>query len=101
MDNIIQKLFDKDEEKLHKLTTEAISQCHKFLRHNYQDPSIVSLRDISRFIKIVEFFQDYYQKKNYLDPIDDDIKKLYKIKSIICSIYLCYYIRLINNEKRG
>ena len=101
IDNIIQKLFDKDEEKLHKLTTEAISNCHIFLRHNYRDPSIVSLRDISRFIKIVEFFQDYYQKKNYLDPIDDDIKKLYKIKSIICSIYLCYYIRLKDGYKRS
>jgi hypothetical protein len=101
IDNIIQKLFDKDEEKLHKLTTEAISQCHKFLRHNYQDPSIVSLRDISRFIKIVEFFQDYYQKKNNLGQIDDDIKKLYKIKSIICSIYLCYYIRLKDEDERS
>ena len=37
IDNIIQKLFDKDEEKLHKLTTEAIFQCLKFLRDNYRD----------------------------------------------------------------
>ena len=100
IDNIIQKLFDKDEEKLHKLTTEAISQCHEFLRTFFRDPSIVSLRDISRFIKIVEFFQDYYQKKNNLGQIDDDIKKLYKIKSIICSIYLCYYIRSKDEYKR-
>ena len=99
--NIIQKLFEKDDEKLHHLTTDAISKCHKFLRANCQnDPSIVSLRDISRFIKIVEFFQDYYQKKNDSHTMNDDKKKLYKIKSIICSIYLCYYIRLDDKKRR-
>ena len=29
------------------------------------------------------------------------MKKIYKIKSIICSIYLCYYIRLIDEKKRA
>ena len=32
--------------------------------------------------------------------IDEETRKLYKIKSIICSIYLCYYIRL-NEEIRA
>ena len=101
--NNLQKVFDKNEEELHKLTTEAISICHKFLRTTFEDPSIVSLREIARFTKSVEFFQDYFLKKNNQtkSKIDDETKKLYKIKSIICSIYLCYYIRLINDEKRG
>ena len=101
--SIIQIIFNKDEEELLKLTTEAISICHIFLRKTFEDPSIVSLREIVRFTKCVEFFHDYFLKKNNQNKneIDDDIKKYNKIKSIICSIYLCYYIRLINDEKRG
>jgi len=104
--SIIQKLFNKEEENLHKLTTEAISKCHIFLRKIFKDPSIVSLREIARFRKCVEFFQNYFiyksnKKINSLNSIDDETKKLYKIKSITCSIYLCYYIRLINEEIRG
>ncbi len=32
---------------------------------------------------------------------EEKVKKIYKIKSIICSIYLCYYIRLIDENKRA
>ena len=104
--SIIQKIFNKEEENLHKLTTEAISKCHIFLRKIFKDPSIVSLREIARFRKCVEFFQVYFinksnKKINSINSIDDKTRKLYKIKSIICSIYLCYYIRLINEEIRG
>ena len=104
--SIIHKLFNKEEENLHKLTTDAISKCHIFLRKIFKDPSIVSLREIARFRKCVEFFQDYFiyksnKKVSSKNSIDDETKKLYKIKSIICSIYLCYYIRLINEEIRG
>ena len=101
--SIIQKIFNKEEEKLHKLTTEAISKCHIFLRKTFKDPSIVSLREIARFTKCVEFFNDYFIKKNIQSrtAFNDETKKLNKIKSIICSIYLCYYIRLINDEIRG
>ena len=101
--SIIQKLFNKEEENLHKLTTEAISKCHIFLRENFKDPSVVSLREIARFRKCVEFFHDYFLKKSNKtsELIDVETRKLYKIKSIICSIYLCYYIRLINEDIRG
>ena len=121
--SITQVLFDTNDDKLHDLTTEAISQCHIFLRENFgNDPSIVSLREIARFKTSVEFFMDYFiKKKEKLDEdekrekkknqnedekqekkkLDEDTRKLYKIKSIICSIYLCYYIRLTNDERRG
>ena len=101
--SIIQKLFNEQEDLLCKLTTEAISKCHIFLRDTFKDPSVVSLREIARFTKCVEFFQDYFLKKNnqIKDKIDEEIKKLYKIKSIICSIYLCYYIRLTDDGKKG
>ena len=102
--SIIQKLFNQDEEKLRDLTTDAISKCHIFLRKSFgDDPSIVSLREIARIKTCVEFFMDYFPKKNdqIKNNLDDETIKLYQIKSIICSIYLCYYIRLTNDEKRG
>ena len=107
--SIIQKLFTKEEEKLHELTTKAISECHKFLRKSFgNEPSIVSLREIARFTACVEFFMEYFPIKKKYDPkekdkVDVDIKetkKLYKIKGIICSIYICYYTRLTNETQR-
>ena len=102
--SIIQKLFTKEEEQLRDLTTEAIFKCHIFLREYFgNDPSIVSLREIARFKTCVEFFQDYFIKKNdqTKNKLDKETEKVYKIKSIICSIYLCYFIRLTNEDKRG
>jgi hypothetical protein len=61
--SITQKIFDKEEEELHKYTTEAISKCHIFLRKNFGDPSIVSLREIARFKNCVDFFKEYFLKK--------------------------------------
>ena len=96
-------MFNIQEEEMHKLTAEAISQCHIFLREIFGDPSIVSLREITRFTKCVEFFEDYFLKKNIEknNYINRDKKRVNKIKSIICSLYLCYYIRLINGEQRA
>ena len=96
--SIIDKLFTSEEKNLHEMTTEAISQCHIYLRTKY-DPSVVSLREISRFSKCIEFFQNYFTIKNkYLKR--DNNEKNNKLRSIICTIYLCYYIRLTNKEIR-
>ena len=98
--SIIEKLFSKEEKKLHEITKDAIFECHKYLRDLF-DPSVVSLREISRFYKCVKFFQEYFYKKDeYLNIETKGKEKLYKIKSIICSIYLCYYIRLIDESTR-
>ena len=108
--SIIEKLFTNDEQNLHETTRDAIFECHKFLRETF-DTSVVSLREISRFTKCVEFFQYYFTVKNeYENKLNENQngkknnneskEKLNKIKSIICSIYLCYYIRLIDEEKR-
>ena len=80
---------------MHELTIEAISTCHKFLRKSFKEVSIVSLRELSRFVECVKFFQDYFQKKGQEDEI-----KISKINGIICSIYICYYLRLINDDER-
>ena len=38
-------------------------ECHKYLKRIY-DPSIVSLKEISRFSKCIEFFKKYFSTKN-------------------------------------
>ena len=96
--NIIEKLFSKDEKDLNKITAEAISKCHKFLRY-YFDYSIVSLREIARFTKCMEFFQKYFTIKNEIEERDNN-EKNNKIRSIICSVYICYYTQLKSPEIR-
>ena len=97
--SIIEGLFTKDEEDLHEITKEAISQCHIYLRNIYGS-SVVSLREIARFTKCVEFFKKYFIKKNEYENRKNDDKNN-KIRSIICSLYLCYYIRINNSATRN
>ena len=97
--SIIEKLFSKNEKILHENTTKLISKCHKFLRKNF-DSSVVSLREIIRFSKCVKFFQKYFTiKNNYKER--ENIERNNKLRSIICSIYICYYIRLSDDKKRS
>ena len=97
--SIIEKSFKEDEKDLHDVTTEAISQCHIYLRDTF-DPSVVSLREIARFRKCFDFFKEYYTKKNkYLNRTNNINNN--KLRSIICSIYLCYFIRLTDTKKRA
>ena len=114
INNIIKKLFEKEEEKLHEAATEVIFNCHKYLKDTF-DPSVVSLREVSRFVKIVEFFKNYFAIKrkceekgisdnnkdnnieNDQNPHNDNFDN---IKSLICSVYICYYIRLTDETQR-
>ena len=97
--SIIEKLFTIEEKNLHEITRDAISKCHIYLRETF-DPSVVSLREIARFSKCIEFFMKYFTKKNnYLGRVNNE--KNNKLRSIICSIYLCYYIRLTDDKKRA
>ena len=92
---MIQKIFIKEEQNLHEITVKLISKCHNFLREIY-DISIVSLREINRFCKLFEFFKEYFRKKNEYENIQNNDRNN-KLRSIICSIYLCYYTRLTND----
>ena len=87
------------ENKLREETKNIISNCHDYLRKKFDD-SIVSLRELTRFKKIYNFFIEYYKKKNECLK-----KKAFpeseKLKSIIISIYLSYYIRLIDVNSRS
>ena len=96
--SILEKSFTENEKHLHEMTTEAISQCHIYLRSKF-DPSVVSLREIARFTKCIEFFKEYFKIKNeFLGKRNNENNN--KLRSIICSIYLCYYIRLTNQDLR-
>ena len=97
--SIISELFTENEKVLKENTKEVISECHKYLRMTF-DPSIVSLRELARFKKCYRFLLTYFSRKNELEKKKGD-EKLEKIKSIIISIYLCYYIRLINDTARN
>ena len=96
--SILEKSFTKDENYLHEITKEAISECHIYLREKY-DPSVVSLREIARFTKCIEFFEKYFEIKNEIITRNNNPKNN-KLRSIICSIYICYYIRLTNQKIR-
>ena len=90
---------------MHETTKDVIFNCHKYLREKFDDPSIVSLRDINRFVEIVSFFEKYFsikrkcEKEENIENIEN-IEKFDKIRSIICSVYLCYYFRLTDETKR-
>ena len=96
--SIIETSFTKEEQKLRELTTEAISKCHVYLRETF-DVSVVSLREINRFNVFIQFFLRYFSIKNKFLNIGNN-EKNNKLRSIICTIYLCYYIRLTEKGKR-
>ena len=96
--SIIEKFFIEEEQYLQEMTSNAIFECHSYLRRIY-DLSIVSLREIAIFSKCLDFFKNYFTIKNkYEKRVNNE--KNNKLRSIICSIYLCYYVRLINQEIR-
>ena len=83
---------------LKEKTKNVISKCHKYLRDIF-DPSVVSLREMTRFKKIYNFFIKYYKKKcKYLKMNGNEESE--KLKSIIIAVYLCYYIRLVDGSTR-
>ena len=99
INSIIAELFDEKEKKYREKTKDVIFKCHQYIREIY-DPSTVSLREMARFKKFTQSLMNYYERKNeFLGKKNDN--KLNKIKSIINSIYLCYYIRLVNDEHRS
>ena len=114
--SIISKFFEKKddnnniinddyENKLKIKITEIIFKCRQIL-WQYFDRSVVSLRELSRFTKVCEFFMDYYKNKRKcsekeIEKVENEITyRVDKLKSIINSVYLCYFIRLVTNNDR-
>ena len=123
--SILSNSFKKFDKELINLVKEIISKCHHYLRDKYGD-SIVSLREIKRFIKLYfnleKYFKNKYilneeqkgikkennyvkknKKKNKIDnkPFPDEKIRLFQIKSLIITTYLSYYIRLIDSKLRS
>ena len=88
------------EQKLKEATKNVISKCHDYLRKTF-DPSIVSLREMKRFKKIYNFLIEYFENKKKVEPKKAGNEESTKLKSIIISIYLCYYIRLVDGNTRS
>ena len=87
------------DQKLKEATKNVISQCHDYLRETF-DPSVVSLRELKRFEKIYKFLIEYFENKKKVEPNKSGSEESTKLKSIIISIYLCYYIRLVDETTR-
>ena len=96
--NIIEKLFTEEEKDLHKIATEVILKCQNYLKEHC-DTFTISLLEISRFVKCVKFFNDYFTQKNNYENRINNIKNN-KLRSLICSVYICYFIGLTNDKKR-
>ena len=62
--SIISKLFSEEEIILKERTKDAISKCHEYLRDTF-DPSIVSLREMTRFTKCCDFFVISKKRSTY------------------------------------
>ena len=103
---IIEKIFLEDEVDLKKRVAEMLLAGHVFVRDK-GDVSSVSLREINRFIKCFDFFKKYFEnKKEVMDQneieeecLNDEL--IIKKKSIILSLYTCYYLKISNNQLRG
>jgi len=118
---VINKIYYKDEtpkkeededEKLKKLkdfAKDMIATSQNSIREFY-DKSAVSLREIRRFNIFYEFFYNYlikrkdntqsskeFKENNFYSNIDDYLIQIY---SINLSIFICYYLRISDKEKR-
>ena len=124
IESMIQKEIDKISElnnpelnveklkEIKKLSIDMVFEAQNFVRDNFNS-SPVSLRDISRFIKLYKFFYEYlklkkqnllYIGKNILKESSIDYDKLtefdFHTYAINLSIYICYYLRLSNKNLR-
>ncbi|ORX43676.1 hypothetical protein BCR36DRAFT_399937 [Piromyces finnis] len=73
--------------KIHTIAEDSIFEAHKYIRDNF-DISSVSLREIRRLSILFEWFCNKLLKNKFI------------IKNFKEIIYLCYYIRLFDKNKR-
>jgi len=112
MNNIKEK---KDEDnnlkKLKNLAKDMIIEAQNYIRE-FTDKSSVSLREIKRFNIFYEFFNKYLNTKKVMINeiiINKEDKEFYsklndysiQIYSLILSIFISYYLKLTDKEKRN
>ena len=100
------KLF----QKIMNLQVDLLSLCQKFMKDK-NDVSIVSLREVNRFIIFLKFFLGFFNKRNEDENIrnnEEEIMSYYRNRTIydifLCginlAIYICYYLRLPDKKTR-
>ena len=109
-----EKLNEEKLSKIKQLAKDMIIESQNFIRE-HNDVSSVSLRDIRRFIDLLNFFYKYLKnkkenlmeliKKQFKDKIltfkyDELTEFEYFIYSINLSIFICYYLRISKKELR-
>ena len=105
---------ENDFNKIHQLAKDLIVISHNYIRKK-NDISSVSLREIRRFNIFYEFFFNYLMKKKGIidkhenKQFDSEDYQFYQESneyefqkySIILSVFVCYYLRITNNEERN
>ena len=115
--NYVNNINDKKVcNELIDIIIDTVSLAQKFMKDN-NDVSIVSLREVNRFLLFFQFFIKFILKRNQKDEIfngdnykliEDDIVKFYKNQtdifyykcSVNLSLFICYYLRLPDKETR-
>lgn len=104
-------------DQLIDMQIECISFAQNYVKEN-NDVSVVSLREVNRFILFFKFFINFIQKRskedeNFSDEgfqiLTDEIYLFYKNKpdiliyqsAINLSLFICYYLRLPDKETRN
>ena len=109
-----EKYEDSKIKKLKKLASDMIIEAQNYIRE-FMDRSAVSLREIRRFNIFYEFFYDYlqikktfYEKEKQNELFEGGDKEFYQqlydysiqVYAINLSIFVCYYLRITDKEKR-
>ena len=105
------KVNDKKHfQKIMNLQVDLLSLCQNFMKDR-NDVSIVSLREVNRFIIFLKFFVNFFNKRNEDENIrknEEEIMSYYRNRTIydiiLCginlAIYICYYLRLPDKKTR-
>jgi hypothetical protein len=72
--SILTNHFTKFEIGLINIVKEIISNCHEYLRKVF-GPSVASLREIKRFIKLYDILMEYFKNKDDLDLESNKIEE--------------------------
>ena len=103
-------------DNLINMQTECIYIAQNYLKEK-NDISIVSLREVNRFLELFKFFEKYIRERNEKDPefnsyefklMNSDIVSFYRGKNkffihkaaVNLSLFLCYYLRLPDKTTR-